>query len=113
MKAGTLRHRVTIEKPTRTQLTGKGYTTIWNKIPGGDVWAEVRPLSSSDRFAQAHVSNSQTHIVRIRKIDDVASDMRVKFGSRYFAIQGITNRDERGIELELSCEEVDMRNTSS
>lgn len=113
MKAGKLRHRIAIEYPTRTPDAGKGYSTSWSTLSGGNVWAEIMPLSASDRYAQAHVYSGQTHTVRIRSLSTVLSNMRVKFGTRYFAIQGVTNKDERNVEMNLSCEEVKVTNQSS
>lgn len=114
MRAGKLRHQVTIEEPTRTPDAGKGYTTVWSALSGGtNIWASIEPLTSSDRFAQAHAYNGQTHTVTIRKLTGVLSTMRVKFGTRYFAIQGVTDTDERGIEQRLACEEVKVTNQSA
>lgn len=113
MRSGKLRHRIAIETPTRTPDAGKGYSTSWATMSGGDVWAEITPLSSSDRFAQAHVYNGTTHTVTIRKLTGVDSTKRVKFGSRYFSINGVTNKDERGIEMQLSCEELKVTNQSA
>lgn len=76
MNAGRLRHRVTIQAPTRTQDPDTGaMTTTW--APVATVSAEITPLSVRDLFAaQAVKSQVQVRIV-IRHRAGMRHDMRL------------------------------------
>lgn len=104
MKAGKLRHYITIETPTRNGDGQKGYSFSWSTL--ADVWADIRPTSSSDRFSQNHVYNGTSHQVEIRSLAGVTTKERIKFGTRYFTISGVVNEDERNQRMTLSCDEL-------
>ena len=104
MRAGKLRHQITIETPTRVPDGQKGYAISWATL--ADVWADIRPTSSSDRFGQSHVYNGTSHQIDIRALAGVTTKERIKFGSRYFTISGVVNEDERTRRMTLSCDEL-------
>ena len=105
MRAGELRHRVTIQRqlvPGKDDLNAD--IIEWADI--ATVWAAVEPLTGREYFAAQQVNAEITVRVRIRYLAGVNSSMRVKFGARYFYIEAPPiNINERNRELVLMCKE--------
>lgn len=104
MSAGRLRHRVIIQNYTTTTNQYGEETKVWADLD--TVWAAVEPLRGTELFeSQQRFGALDTRIV-MRYLSGVDETMRVKFGSRMFAIVSPPiNKDERGIYLELMCKE--------
>jgi SPP1 family predicted phage head-tail adaptor len=105
MQAGRLRHRVTVQRATDSIDQYGDQTPTWTSL--GTVWASVEPLSGREYFAAAQMQSEVSTRIVIRPISGVTLTPkdRVKFGSRYFDIQSVINRDERNRELQLLCVE--------
>jgi len=105
MQAGRLRHRVTVQRATDSIDQYGDQTPTWASL--GTVWASVEPLSGREYFAAAQMQSEVSTRIVIRPISGVTLTPkdRVKFGSRYFDIQSVINRDERNRELQLLCVE--------
>ena len=107
MRPGKLRHRITFEKATDVQDPTFGVAEI-NWSPFVTVWGSISPISTlagSERVNNDIVAAQITHRVITRYMPGVTNKMRIKFGSRYFAIESIANIDERNIQLEILCNE--------
>ena len=98
-----LNKRITLESCVTTNDEIGGRTVAWVTFIGA--WAKIEPKSANEAFWAKHLEHRVTHKVVIRYIAGVLPTMRVKFGSRYFAIKGVKNTDEANRFLELSCEE--------
>lgn len=103
MRAGKLRHRITIQlKVQTTAAMGTkvvSWATFLDKVP-----AEFEPLRGRE-FVAAHQDQSElTAVFRIRFRSDITSDMRVLFGGEPFDIVGqpIDWKGRRQM-LELMC----------
>jgi SPP1 family predicted phage head-tail adaptor len=105
MQAGRLRHRVTVQRATDAIDQYGDQTPTWTSL--GTVWASVEPLNGREYFAAAQMQSEVSTRIVIRPISGVTLTPkdRVKFGSRYFDIQSVINRDERNRELQLLCVE--------
>ena len=105
MQAGRLRHRVTVQRATDAIDQYGDQTPTWTAL--GTVWASVEPLNGREYFAAAQMQSEVSTRIVIRPISGVTLTPkdRVKFGSRYFDIQSVINRDERNRELQLLCVE--------
>lgn len=103
MKAGALRHAITIEVLTSSADEMGGQTRTW--ATHVSTWAEVAPARSNERFFGEQIEAVITHRITMRYQAGITTQMRVLFGARYFQIKGIVNRDERSIMLDLMCEE--------
>lgn len=104
VRAGALRHRVTLEVPTGVaDATG-------DPVPGWTVaavvWAAVVPLSGQERLAAQQVVADVSHQVTLRYRADVTPHMRIRLGSRLFNILAVINPEERNRTLELLALEV-------
>ncbi len=106
MKAGKLKHLVTIEEPPATADLQGGQSGSWTEIEGSPVWASIMPLSGSRRYEAAQVIQGVSHQISMRYLSGVTSEMRVMLDLREFRIRSVVNVDERNRELRLLCEEV-------
>ncbi len=103
VSASDLRERIVLEVKTETQDEVGGRVITWSTYVSA--WAQITPKSASESFFARHLEHRVTHLVLIRYVTGVTASMRVKFGSRYFAIKGVKNIEEKNQLLELSCEE--------
>ena len=103
MKAGQLRHRITIQ--TRTESTDAigGYTETWATYY--ECWAAVWPIKSAEQLDAMKLENQITHRIRIRYRSGITTKHRVLFGERTFQIVSKMNPDERNIMLDLMSTE--------
>lgn len=106
MRAGKLRHRVTIQSPPSTrneygeeEQDSDDWTTF------ARVWAAVIPLSGRELWNAQQVQGDVTHRVEIRYLQGINPKMRVKFGERFLNIASVMNLDERNVEMHLMCME--------
>ena len=89
MRAGKLRHRVTIQKPggtTQDPDTGEP-TSGWQDV--ATVWASIEPLSARE-FIAAQAGQSQiTARVVMRHREGIDATMRLKHKARVYNIEGV------------------------
>jgi SPP1 family predicted phage head-tail adaptor len=96
MKAGDLRHRVTLQQPQVTaNAIGEEYAT-WVDV--ATVWGAVEPATGSWYYQGQQGESKVDGRVRIRYRSDVLPTWRVKFGARYLSIVSILNPNERNKE---------------
>jgi SPP1 family predicted phage head-tail adaptor len=105
MRAGKLRHQVSVQSATDT-TDGRGSTTqSWSTVT--TVWASVEPISGRELLRGDQVAADVTHRVRLRAPGlTLTPRHRLLFGSRHLAIDRVINVEERGEEYELLCHEV-------
>lgn len=106
MRAGTLRHLVTLQTPTSAPDGDGGFTDTWTAL--ATVWASIVPATARDleRVVAGTVQSSATHLVTIRYLAGVTTKTRIVFGSRLFSVTGVQNPEERNISLVLVCQEI-------
>jgi SPP1 family predicted phage head-tail adaptor len=101
MRAGQLRHVVTIESPTKTQDSTGSVVQSWATFD--TVRAAIEPISGREFFSAAQVQSNVNTRIRIRYIDDVTPKMRVAHGSDYYDIQAVLPDTTGARELHLMC----------
>lgn len=104
MRAGRLRHRVTIETPGGSASAFGEVAQSWSTV--ATVWAAVEPTSSRERVENEQTKAFTTHRIHMRYRSDVTTAERVVFNSRTLNITSVVNPDERDATLELLCTEV-------
>lgn len=106
MRAGDLRHRITIQKPpvTETRDSTGGVDESWETF--ATVWASKAHMTSREFFAAQKSNAETTDLFIIRYRDSITTKMRVLFGSRTYDIIGANDPDGRRRELHLLCKEV-------
>jgi SPP1 family predicted phage head-tail adaptor len=102
-RLGALRHRVTIEAPTRTADEGGGAAIAWQAV--ASVWAEIQPKSGREVFESDQLGGRVTHDVRLRFRDGVTAKMRIIHAGRLFDIRYVARVGVHGEWLICACEE--------
>ena len=105
MRAGNLRHRVTIQ--TFTTTTDSYGQPIESWATFAEVWGAVEPLTGREYFQAQQVQAEVNYRVRLRYLAGVVPTMRVLHDGRTLEVQAVINPDERNRELQLMCREVD------
>jgi SPP1 family predicted phage head-tail adaptor len=110
LRAGQLRHRVTLQSlGTRTDDGyGGGSILFTDEVT---LNASIEPLSGEELLLAGQEESSLTHRIRTRFYAGVAPHWRVKYedryrGTRMFDIDTIIDPEERHRELELMCTEL-------
>ena len=104
MRAGELRHRITLQKNNPAPNSIGEAVDTWTDL--ATVWAAIEPLSGN-RLFQAQQANSEIQgVVRIRYRSDVLATMRIVHIARYFQVLSIIDTEERHQELHLFYKEL-------
>lgn len=101
--AGVLRDLITIQQPNSSQDSlGRpdGWTTFADNIP-----AEVQDVSGLETYLVGRMIDQVTHVVKIRYLSGVVSNMRILWNSRILEIATVLQPDGRRIEHMLVCTE--------
>ncbi len=112
IEAGKLRHLINIVKPAATQDSFGGVSidqadeTIFARV-----WAKIETLTQSRYLREVYAAQQKvaqiSHLITIRWLPGVASNMNVVFRNRLFQIQGAADPDENQHVLVLLCLERD------
>lgn len=103
MRAGDLRHRVTIQQLVTVYDEYNQPVEMWQDLT--TVWAAIEPLSGREYWQAKAVNAEVTHRVRMRYRAGITPEMRLVFNGRVFEILAVLNLEERNIELQLLCKE--------
>lgn len=104
MRAGRLRHNLTIKKPKGQAGFGLG-DVVWEVIR--QCSGDIKPLASGERVNGQQVQHATSHQIKVRYSPDAEIDSTciVEYKGRTFEIKGIVNDEERDKELLLLCDE--------
>ncbi|WP_455913795.1 phage head closure protein [Pseudomonas syringae] len=106
MRAGRLRHRITIQRPHYDQdpVTGEMVTSwvdAWAKVP-----AAVEPVSVTQFVVAAAPQNRVSVRIIIRYRAGVEPAMRILYRQKVYDIQGVLADTDSGLDyLTLPCSE--------
>lgn len=103
MRAGKLRHWITIQTRTDTRDSYGEPISTWTTFD--QVWASIEPIAGREYFASKETRSQSTHRMRIRYRSGITTKMRISWDSRLFDIESILNTEERDRELILMCVE--------
>ena len=104
MRAGELRHRVTIKSKGASRDTFGQETITWTTV--ATVWAAVEPLSGREYLAGAQLEAAVDTRVRIRYLAGVVPEMQVVYGSHTYNLLSVVHVGENRREMQLMCQEV-------
>jgi SPP1 family predicted phage head-tail adaptor len=86
-RIGQMNRRLTLEAPVAVGDGSGGTTVTWQ--PVAKLWAEVQSrLGDKRQWAEALTSEA-THLIRIRRTRQLASNMRFTEGARIFEIRSV------------------------
>lgn len=109
MRAGRLRHRVTIQARSGTANAYNEPADSWSDV--ATVPAGIEPISGREFFASQQVQGTVSHRITLRYFAGVTIKHRVRWldpatgVARIFDINAVIDRDERHRSLELMCTE--------
>ena len=106
MRAGQLRHFVTVQQVTETQDASGQPIESWATYI--QRWASVKPLSGDSRELFTSAQRWPEVEVKITLRGDettrlITPKMRVLFGTKIYNILAAVDIEERGIKIELMC----------
>lgn len=104
IRAGKLRHKITIQKRSATTDEYGGESDVWTDFL--TVRASVEPLQGREFYASQQMQAETTIRFRIRYAAGITPQMRVSYGGRFFNISSIINPDEANHELHIMAVEV-------
>lgn len=102
MRAGELRHRLTIQSRSVTRDETGQELESWSDV--ATVWGSIEPLSGREAVQEQAIHSETTHKVVLRH-RDISMEDRLVFGSRRFHVLSVLNTGERNIETVLLCRE--------
>ena len=105
MRAGKLRHRVTLQSPSAVQNSYGEEVITW--ADERTVYASIEPIDGREYLeARAHTQDI-SHRIRLRYQPDKSlhPSWRIKEGSRIFLIESVINRMERDREWVVMARE--------
>ena len=103
IKAGKLRHKVTIEECVQTEDGQGGRSTEF--FPVGRVFVSIRQATSEEVFNAGRQNNVITHMIKARFTRLIDEKARLIFKSRIFNVVSVDNLNEISRELEISVRE--------
>ena len=103
MRAGRLRHKVSIQSATEARDAHGGVTRSWSE--SASVWASIEPLSGRELSEARQIAAETTHRIRLRYLSSLAPDQRIVHDSRTFEIVSIANVEERNREMVVLAKE--------
>ena len=87
-RSGKLDRKIVIEQNTPSGDTfGGGQTDSWSTF--ATVWAEVIPMSATERFMSQQRYASRVSMFNIRYVSGLNSKMRIQYESKAWRILGI------------------------
>jgi SPP1 family predicted phage head-tail adaptor len=102
---GKLRHRIVIQTATITRNDRGAEILTWADT--ATVYADIRTVGGQEQVIANQLETATLlHTITIRYRAGLSPKQRVKWGSRYFAIEAIIERDNRLRMLDLSCREL-------
>ena len=101
MRAGDLKHRITIQEKEVTRGTAGGEDITWTAV--ATVWAAAEPIRGREYTALRAAQSEVTIRFRIRYRSDVDTAMRVLWKSVAYEIVEAINVNAENEELQLLC----------
>lgn len=103
--AGALKEQIELQSKGNVRRAGGGMTTTWSTY--ATVRAKITPKRPSDFMRAMKLEQQTTHeiVVRYSSTLSLAVGHRIKFGSRYFHINGFLNVEEANKWFLLQCTE--------
>lgn len=106
MRAGRLRHRISIQSVGSTYDDYGDLSNSWST--DAIVWASVSPVSGKQEKIAGELTGVETHSIKIRYRSGVSAHNRLQFGARIFEIVSVKDWNEwkAGRCLEILAKEV-------
>lgn len=104
MRAGTLRHRITVQSATDAADAAGQLIRTWSAWLSNEP-AEVIETTGGETIRGRQVSAEATHLVRVRYRSGYGETKRIVWGTRTLGILHVRDVDGRGRELWIQARE--------
>lgn len=102
IRAGELRHRITVQSKIPTRTPQGGFTLAWADVK--TLWAKVSPVAGDEYWFSESVRAKMTHALVIRsQSSEYTTDMRALFGTRYLNFKEVKRVDEIRHETRIAA----------
>jgi SPP1 family predicted phage head-tail adaptor len=103
ISSGLFNRTLVLQRQTLTNDGMGGQTKTW--ADAGSFRGRISPLSAQERLSQSKETMTTTHRIYCANMN-VMPDDRIRWGTYYFEIVGITNPSETYHHLEIDVREV-------
>jgi SPP1 family predicted phage head-tail adaptor len=103
IRAGQMRHRLTLQRPVESRDAQGGVTYAWAAMPPR-VPASVEVVKGAEGQEAAQTAARRSYRVETRYRADIEPKRRFVFGSKVLNIVSVENQDERNYALVCLCE---------
>ena len=109
MRAGRLRHLISLQKYIDNELMGPGFFIFFQyQEKSISAYASIEPVNSRSRITKHQYYLDTTHEVTLRyssDIENINNSWRILFGDRIFIITGVIDINEHNQTILLHCKE--------
>ena len=107
MRAGRLRHQVSVEQQSDSYLSTGEPTQVWTTLVAA-ARAEIRQTGGTEtrRGEQTEPATACRVVMRYDDANTITAGMRLKAGTRTLDIVSAADPDGRGERIELACQEI-------
>lgn len=107
MRAGKLRHLVTIQANTPTQAADGSLVDGWATFStAANLPADIRTEGGREFWRQRQMNSELTHEVIIRYFAGIRANMQVVWGARTFQVSAVINDEAKKRFTRLVCKEL-------
>jgi len=103
MRAGRLRHKITIQEVTETADGMGGFTETWSEYT--TAFASITPMKGMEALEHRKLGHETVHKVWMRYQSGISTKMRVVWGDRTMDMIDYRIPDERNEMIELTVKE--------
>lgn len=85
-----------------------GFTQSWTDLVPPALYVSIAPATARDleRVTAGTVLSTASHIVTAPYHPQITTKTRILFNGRVFSVTGVSNPEERSVELILACVEI-------
>lgn len=99
--------QIDIQQNTPTYNSYNEPIESWVGVTGlTSLWASMITTGGREYYAAQKLNAETSAVFKLGYVTGITTTMRVKYGSRYFDILNVNNKDEKFEYLLLSCKEV-------
>ena len=102
LRAGTLRHKIIIQRAIESTGTMGDVEKCWDNIK--ITRASINPVTGNEWFINENIANDVDHVITLRKTDVIPAD-RIIYQSRIFNIVRVLDSQEKRIQLMILAKE--------
>lgn len=104
MRAGELRHRISLQSPSKTRSATGAEVITYATV--ATVWAKIETVRSDEIMDQQRAGATATHKMTIRHRTDIKPTWQVVWGGRTLRVDAPVIADNVNRSLTLVCTEV-------